>query len=107
MKCQILFSGKNKKNISKCHLLKILPRVLRVNDGFSEMLTSSNMCFCEERRRKKKLWISLLIWSYVSCMKGVSLHTTDIDQTFLFFVTKFFQDNSLMRQDTQADQGFQ
>ena len=31
MKCQILFSGKNKKNISKCHLLKILPRVLSVN----------------------------------------------------------------------------
>ena len=27
MKDQILFSGKNKKNISKCRLLKILPRV--------------------------------------------------------------------------------
>ena len=31
MKCHILFSGKNKKNISKCRLLKILPRVLSVN----------------------------------------------------------------------------
>ena len=31
MKCQILFSGKNKKNISKCRLLKILLRVLSVN----------------------------------------------------------------------------
>ena len=31
MKCQILFSGKNKKNISKCCLLKILPRVLSPN----------------------------------------------------------------------------
>ena len=31
MKCQILFSGKNKKNISKCRLLKILPRVLSVS----------------------------------------------------------------------------
>ena len=31
MQCQILFSGKNKKkNISKCRLLKILPRVLSV-----------------------------------------------------------------------------
>ena len=30
MKCQILFSGKNKKNISKYRLLKILPRVLSV-----------------------------------------------------------------------------
>ena len=30
MKCQNLFSGKNKKNISICFLLKILPRVLSV-----------------------------------------------------------------------------
>ena len=30
MKYQILSSGKNKKNILKCHLLKILPRVLSV-----------------------------------------------------------------------------
>ena len=32
MKGQILFSEKNKKNISKCRLLKILPRVLSVNE---------------------------------------------------------------------------
>ena len=32
MKCHILFSGKNKKNISKCRLLKILPRVLSVKE---------------------------------------------------------------------------
>ena len=32
MKCHILFSEKNKKNISKCRLLKILPRVLSVNN---------------------------------------------------------------------------
>ena len=30
MKCHVLFSEKNKKNISKCRLLKILPRVLSV-----------------------------------------------------------------------------
>ena len=30
MKCHILFFGKNKKNISKCRLLKIVPRVLTV-----------------------------------------------------------------------------
>ena len=35
MKCHILFSGKNKKNISKCRLLKILPRVLSVKDVLS------------------------------------------------------------------------
>ena len=41
MKCHILFSEKNKKNISKCRLLKILPRVLSVksyqDDGRSIM----------------------------------------------------------------------
>ena len=30
MKCHILFSERNKKSISKCRLLKILPRVLSV-----------------------------------------------------------------------------
>ena len=42
MKCHILFSGKNKKKISKCRPLKILFRVLSV-------------------RLKKKI----LIWSHV------------------------------------------
>ena len=37
MKCQILFSGKNKKNISKCRLLKILPRVLSVKEPHEEL----------------------------------------------------------------------
>ena len=32
MKCQILFLGKNKKNISKCLLLKFLPSMLSIND---------------------------------------------------------------------------
>ena len=36
MKCQILFSGKNKKNISKCRLLKILPRVLSAKLLFTQ-----------------------------------------------------------------------
>ena len=31
MNCQVLFSGKNKKNISTCRLLKNVPRVLSVN----------------------------------------------------------------------------
>ena len=34
MKCHILFSEKNKKNISKCRLLKILPRVLSVKKEY-------------------------------------------------------------------------
>ena len=31
MKCQNLFSGKNKKNVPECCLLKILPRGLSIN----------------------------------------------------------------------------
>ena len=42
MKCQILFSGKNKKNISKCRLLKILPRVLSVNQCM-RLVTKKNV----------------------------------------------------------------
>ena len=30
MKCQSLFSGKNKKNISKCHTLNFLPSMLNI-----------------------------------------------------------------------------
>ena len=45
MKCHILFSEKNKKNISKCRLLKILPRVLSVNKmanlTFKELSTTT------------------------------------------------------------------
>ena len=41
MKCQILFIGKNKKNISKCRLLKILPRVLSVKILTNRQLTTS------------------------------------------------------------------
>ena len=40
MKCQNLFSGKNKKNITICHLLKILPTELSVNEV---VLTSSTV----------------------------------------------------------------
>ena len=42
MKCQILFSEKNKKNISKCRLLKILPRVLSVKVG---VIAAANNCY--------------------------------------------------------------
>ena len=39
MKCQIVFCGKNKKTacIAKCHLLKILPRVLIVNRALTQI----------------------------------------------------------------------
>ena len=52
MKCQILFSGKNKNNISKCRLLKILPRVLSVKSKNREYKGNLNI--------KKKMIESIL-----------------------------------------------
>ena len=45
MKCQILFSGKNKKNISKCRLLKILPRGLSVKVNYTISATLPKLLF--------------------------------------------------------------
>ena len=39
MKCQILFSEKNKKNISVCHLLKILPSMLSMKQLCTSVYT--------------------------------------------------------------------
>ena len=54
MKCPILFSEKNKKNISKCRLLKILPRVLSVNTLISVLsfytLLYKNFCLLLSRK---------------------------------------------------------
>ena len=58
MKCQILFSGKNKKNILKCRLLQILPRVLSVKHTAR---TNSILCVVDFRKlnatflKKKKI----------------------------------------------------
>ena len=46
MKCPILFSEKNKKNISKCRLLKILPRVLSVKLTLCLLTDASSFYSC-------------------------------------------------------------
>ena len=46
MKCQILFHEKIKKNISKCFLLKILPRVLSVKRSYFLKKVSNNETIC-------------------------------------------------------------
>ena len=51
MKCHILFSGKNKKNVSKCRLLKILPRVLSVKGNghtFREIIQNNFVSLLEK-----------------------------------------------------------
>ena len=45
MKCHILFSEKNKKNISKCRLLKILPRVLSIKMSVRSVYNYSRCVF--------------------------------------------------------------
>ena len=49
MKCHILFSEKNKKNISKCRLLKILPRVLSVKNCAALFLIDKSMHLTEAK----------------------------------------------------------
>ena len=49
MKCHILFSEKNKKNISKCRLLKILHRVLSVNGNLQRIL---DICLAFPMRKR-------------------------------------------------------
>ena len=76
MKCQILFPAKNKKNVSKCRLLQILPRALSVytiyqfikpfldnkmsifeeygaliSSLFTELVTGTCLCFTGEGRK--------------------------------------------------------
>ena len=43
MKCEILFSGKKKKDISKCRLLKILSIVLSINIFYTCLIQNQNL----------------------------------------------------------------
>ena len=46
MKCQNLFSGENKKNISVCRLLTILPRVLGIKSQFYVYSSLRHLRYC-------------------------------------------------------------
>ena len=69
MECKVLFfGGKNKKNISKCPLLKILPRVLSVN--MSDNLLLSWQCrqvgtYCPQP--------DVLVWLCKHCRQMLSV----------------------------------
>ena len=54
MKCHILFSEKNKKNISKCCLLKILPRVLSVKPQWLKLPISRTKSLWGSQRRSRR-----------------------------------------------------
>ena len=77
MKCHILFSGKNKKNISKYRLLKILPRVLSVKTG---LCCSSNGLKYAPNGVKKKLktvsvWADGQVQSIIPVLTALHLNT--------------------------------
>ena len=65
MKCQILFSWTNKKNISNCHLLKILPRVLSIKVCTKQIAHESVHGKTYNKTRTKR---------------GISLHTEPAHQ---------------------------
>ena len=48
MTCQSTFSGNNKKNISLCYLLKILPRVLNAKWRKYELLSLNKIIYTAE-----------------------------------------------------------
>ena len=52
MNCQSLFSGKNKKHVFICHLLKILPRVLIYDINLHQNLSDA----CVMQHQKTYLW---------------------------------------------------
>ena len=64
MKCQNLFFVKNKKNISICHLLKILTRVLSVNNICPHFTWKRKNTIC------KKCW-SLFSWKKITIISSV------------------------------------
>ena len=60
MKCEILFSGKIKKNISKCRPLKILPRMLSIKNVFSLLEMKAWWCI-------RRIAFDFCLWWVVPC----------------------------------------
>ena len=77
MKCRILFPAKNKENISKCRLLKILPRVLSVNNKRKEHLhlslikTINNLSHATRKPASDRSW-DMMVWCFMSIQHYLS-----------------------------------
>ena len=71
MKCQTMFSRKNKENILKYHLLKFSPIVLSIKSIFAKgkalLMSTHNLCFRGELR---KLFPWILHLFTAGIMKG-------------------------------------
>ena len=66
-KCQKLFSGKNKKSISKCCLLKILPRVPSVNKSSEKHTNFDRIVLVENKNNIQTLWLLSLYEFNLHC----------------------------------------
>ena len=66
MKRQILFPGKGKKNISKCRLLKILPRVLSVKLH----LRVSENCWMSSKQYHPRPWPNAAFYGVYTVSHG-------------------------------------
>ena len=64
MKCQVPFSGKNKKNISKCCLLKIIP---------SRLLNTWTWSHINSTKMQITWWMKLEYWMKIT--EGLSMST--------------------------------
>ena len=87
LKCQSLFSGKNKKNTSNCRLLKFLPSMLSVNStpSPSSVRVIKNSSKKKKKKKKKKI-IKLLRELFCVVFNEHSKRRTradivDLDQT--------------------------
>ena len=63
MKCQSIFCGKNKKNISECHLPEILPSMLSVKQIAKDLISmcrcTSDLTFHNSHKPQKHLFAQL------------------------------------------------
>ena len=79
MKCHSLFSGKNKKNISMCYLLKFLPRVLSI-----KYISHPHPSFYHIR-----VEMILFLSGHLPCLIGTKMCNI---HTFLVTVNSFVRD---------------
>ena len=80
----MLFSEKNKKNILKCNLLKILPRVLRIKNPYYNV------------------WIIILCQMYLIIALETIFFRRKIINVFCFYFAQKYMASALINTDKQC-----
>ena len=73
MKCQILLCGKNKKNSSKCYLLKSLSSMLNVNSSINSFF--SKFCLFLETERIVPVQETVKLSKFIPTVNTLSIGT--------------------------------